>query len=80
MSNYERDIEIIIYDGCTRKEAEQYLKNGTLIYYNPNEWIDSLKDCNCYEGETIEEARQHKYENISVIKYHDHEYLIEYAV
>ncbi len=74
-----KDIAILMYDNCTRKEAEQYLKNGTLIYDNPSEWIDSLKDCNCYEGETIEEARQYKYENISVIEYQGHEYLIEYT-
>ena len=75
----DKDINILIADRCTESEAKAALKRGTQIYSKPQEWIDSLKESNCYDGQTIEEARKGKYTDISMIEYDNHEYLIEYV-
>lgn len=35
------DIEILMFDGCSRKEAERFLKNGTIIIDDFEESFDS---------------------------------------
>ena len=74
----DRDINILLTDRCTEKEARAALKRGTQIYDNPLEWIENLKLSGCYDGQTIEEARKGKYTDVSTVIYNDHEYLIEY--
>lgn len=76
----ELEINILMEDRCTMHEAIKHLKNGTMIWDNPEEWIQSLKDCDCYDGETIEDARAGKCANISVVEYQGREYLIEYVL
>jgi len=78
-----KELEILMADRCTKAEAENYLSKSSsssvLIYENPEEWIQSLKDCGCYEGQTISEAKNNSYPDISVVNFENHEYLIEYA-
>lgn len=76
----ENDINVIMEDGGTRSEAIDSLKRGATVFETPEEWIESLKDCDCYENETIEEAREGYYSGISVVTYQNHEYLIEYCL
>lgn len=46
----EREIEILMIDRCTRKEAERFLKNGTTIFTESTEDIETLlNDCTCEE-------------------------------
>lgn len=78
--NRERDIEILMLDRCTKREAERHLNNGTIVYENPEEYIQSLKDCDCYSGETLEQIREGKIRDVSLIEYEGHEYLIEYVL
>jgi len=77
-----RDLEIAVLmkDKCTESEAIKHLDKGTIVFENPDEWIDSLKDCNCYEGETIEDVRARKVPDVSIVEYDGHEYLIEYCL
>lgn len=80
MSNFEKEHVILMMDGCTPSEAQKAIDKGVYIFENPEEWIQSLKDCNCYEGETIEKARNHEYSGVSMVVYEGHEYLIEYVL
>lgn len=52
----EMKISILMQDRCTRKEAETYLKRGTQICRadEAQDYIDSLKACDCWEGESVE--------------------------
>ena len=36
----QEQIEILMADGCTKSEAEKYLKNGTTVYYDLEEHLD----------------------------------------
>lgn len=78
--NSEKEILILMEDGCTRSEAHRSLIAGACIFEDPEDWIQSLKDCDCYENETLDKARNHEYRGISMVKYEDHEYLIEYVL
>ena len=40
----EREIEILMEDKCTRKEAEKHLKNGTIIFEDFEENLESYLD------------------------------------
>lgn len=78
--NRERDIAILIEDRCTKREAERYLDRGTVVYENPEEYIQSLKDCDCYNGETLEQIRNRGKSDVNMVEYEGHEYLIEYVL
>ena len=72
-------IDILMSDYCTRKEAEKHLKDGTTIFENPEDYIQALKDNDCYEGETIESIRENP-TDVKLIDYHGYEYLIMYVL
>lgn len=40
----EREIEILMQDGCTRAEAEKHLKDGTIIFEDFEENLESYLD------------------------------------
>lgn len=40
----ERQIEILTLDGCTKLEAEKHLKNGTVIFIDLAENLESYLD------------------------------------
>lgn len=40
----ERQIEILTLDGCTKLEAEKHLKNGTVIFADLAENLESYLD------------------------------------
>lgn len=76
----EKEIAIMMSWGMTKNDAKQNLKNGSLIYDDIEDWIKSLKDCDCYEGETAEGARAGDYADIFVTEYEGKEYLLEIHV
>ena len=79
--NRERDIAILMEDRCTKREAEEFIRKGTTIYEDPKEYIQSLKDCGCYEGQTLEQIRNgEKVPYAAMVEYEGHEYLIEYVL
>ena len=48
----EREIEILMKDGCTRTEAEKHLKDGAIIFEDFEENFDSyMKEWDCNEEE-----------------------------
>lgn len=75
---HELEIAILKQDRCTSKEAERFLKNGTTIYENPEEYISMLKDNGVYEGETLDDFRRGA-PDISMVWHNDHEYLVAYV-
>ena len=50
----EREIEILMDDRCTRKEAEKHLKDGTIIFEDFEENLESYLD----EWDIEEEERE----------------------
>lgn len=52
-----REIEILIKDGCTKSEAERFLKNGTTVYNDFEEnfykYMEEWKSS--YSGEEYDE-------------------------
>lgn len=76
---HELFINILMADRYTRREAERRLHDGTTIYDSVDEWIQSLKDSGCYSDEIAESARAGDYQDIDVVEYEGHEYLIEIA-
>lgn len=50
----EREIEILMEDKCTRKEAEKHLKDGTIIFEDFEENLESYLD----EWDIEEEERE----------------------
>lgn len=75
----EKMITILMDDSCSRSEAEKLIKNGTLIWENPEEWIENLKECGCYEGQTVEAAIDGKLTDVSGVKIDGVTYIIEYV-
>lgn len=76
----EKMISILMEDGCTEHDAERHLADGTVIFENPEEYIDTLKGCGSYDGETVEDARNGKLADVSMVTVDGHEYLIVYAL
>lgn len=72
---HEMMIAILEEDRCTRSEAEKHLKNGTMIFDSPEDYIEMLKANDCYEGETVEDMP-----DTSLVTYEGHEYVIMYSL
>ena len=44
----EREIEILMKDGCTRSDAEKHLKNGTVVFDDFEENFEKyMEEWNC---------------------------------
>lgn len=89
--NRELEIAVLMEDNCTKKEAEEHLKNGTTVYDEPLEYIDSLQNCKLLEDaledaecatkqEYLDKIRKGEIPDISMVEYQGHEYLIEYCL
>lgn len=83
--NHDKMIEILMKDGCTRNEAEKFLNNrasdGSVVFYDSfSDYVDDMKGCGCYEGETLEDIRNGKLEQISAVTYDGKEYILMYSI
>ena len=76
---HEMMIAILEEDGCTRSEAEKHLKNETVIFDSPEDYIEMLKANDCYEGETVEDIRKGM-PDTSLVTYEGHEYVIMHSL
>ena len=76
---HEMMIAILEEDKCTRSEAEKHLKNETVIFDSPEDYIEMLKANDCYEGETVEDIRKGM-PDTSLVTYEGHEYVIMYCL
>lgn len=75
----DNEVKILMEDRCTRKEAERFLKRGTVIFDSFDEFADSLKESGIYNGESYEQAVNGQLEGISVVEYQGKEYIISYV-
>lgn len=84
---FEKNVEILMEDRCTRKEAERLLKNSTVVY--------ELKDFTEHFGQFMEDWQEDKegieaYKKMletkkpmsgySFVEYNGKEYLINYCL
>lgn len=74
----ELDVAVLMQDRCSKREAEDYLKRGTIIYTDPQEWIDGLKDNDCYNGQTIEDIKAGQ-TYLEPVEYEEKTYYVEYC-
>ena len=78
----ELKIAILMQDRATRKEAEAYLARGTEIYREDEaqDYVDSLKANNCWEGERVEDLMAGEYApDIQPIEFAGKNYLVVYV-
>lgn len=81
MTEHEK-IAILMLDYCTEKEAIKHLKNGTMIYSDPNDFLQEYNQLLTESGEepvTLEDLRKNP-ADVSFVTYNDHEYLIMYCL
>lgn len=62
----EREIEILMMDGCTKAEAERYLKKDTSIFEDFEKWFDDYMEEWNIEPEDIPAYRKMIEEKIPV--------------
>lgn len=67
------DIEVLMQDGCTKKEAEKCLANGTIVYRDFGDFVQNLKECGVYVSD--EDAMK----DVNAVKYAGREYYVCYA-
>lgn len=81
----EREIEILMEDRCTRKEAEKHLKDGATIFEDFEENLESYLDEWDIEGEDREAYRKMVTDKIPVadwgiVEQDGKTYYIDYAL
>lgn len=64
------EVMILMEDGCTKSEAERYLKNGTVIFDSIDEYKEEFKRSATYEVDDI---------CINTVYYGGHVYCIMYV-
>jgi hypothetical protein len=80
----ELEMAILMQDRCTKQEAEKYLKRGTYIIAGDDTkelkgYIEDLKACYCWDGETIERLLAGEHEDRQPVEYEGKMYLIIYV-
>ena len=83
----EKAIEILMADGCTKKGAENYLKNGASIYEDLEERLDfylnewgTLCDDNFLEGIRKMVETKKPFTDWGVVEMDGKTYYIEYVL
>ena len=84
---FEKNVEILMEDRCTRKEAERFLKNNTVVYdlKDFTEHFDQFMEDWQEDEEGIEAYRKmleakEPIGGYSFVKYDGKEYLISYCL
>ena len=62
----EKEIEILIKDGCTKSDAERHLKNGTIIFDDFEENLETYLNEWDIEEEDRDEFRKMVFDKIPV--------------
>lgn len=73
----EMQIAILMTDGMTKDDAKRCIKDGSTIYDSIDDWIETLKANDVYEGETPEKVRAGEYGDVFAAEYNGHEYCVE---
>ena len=86
------NLEVLMEDNCTRKEAEDHLKMGTTVYdgedfeKNWKSYLDEIPMIDCEEKEEMVEAYKNMIEtkkplpDWGVVEHDGRTYYIEYAI
>lgn len=84
---FEKNVEILMEDRCTRKEAERHLKNGTVPYELEDftEHFDQFMEDWQEDEEGIEAYKKmletkEPMDGYSFVEYNGKEYLISYCL
>lgn len=75
----ERQIEILMEDRCTRKEAERFIKAGTTIYTDEQEIVEVAREVSEDETITINNIKNGNVTDFSYVRYNDNDYYIVYV-
>lgn len=81
----ELTLAILMADRCTKQIAEKHIKTGTCIIeateFEVQHYIDTLKSCGCWHGETVKEILSGELTPWLVpIEYEGKKYVIVYAI
>lgn len=72
-------MKILVEDRNTVAEAKKRIASFTAIIYEDfDNYIENLKNCGIYEGETAEDAKAGKIRDMSYVEYDSKAYFIEY--
>ena len=72
-------MQILIEDRNTKNEALKRIKEETAIIYDDfSEYVENLKGCGVYEGETVEDAKTGNIRDMSYVNYGGADYFIMY--
>lgn len=63
----EKEISILMMDGCTKKEAEKHLKNGTIIFEDLEENFEKYMEEWQSDEEELEDFKRMISEKIPVL-------------
>lgn len=78
-------LNILMADRATKSEAEKHIQRGTWIIPATKKdvqyYIDDLKACKCWDGETVEDILAGEYApDITPIEYNGKKYVIVYVL
>ena len=75
-------MKIMLADGCTKSEAERFIKYDSTIWTSYDEYKESCIACLMEEDEipTLEDIKAGKAEGMSFITFEGQDYIIEYTL
>lgn len=92
----KKDIEVLIADNCTEYEAIKHIQNGTIVYDNVPEYVESVKESFCghikqmedfLEDECVKDWKEYekkitdgKCTDVSTVMIDGHLYIINYCL
>lgn len=72
------DVNVLMADGCSQREAEKHLKNGTIVYDVTEEgWPEEYQQ---QENATLDEIKTGNAGSLTYLEYEDHEFVISYVL
>lgn len=75
----EMMINVLMADGCTRAEAEKFIKAGTTIYTDEQEIVEFAKEVSDNEPITLDNIKNGNVTDISYVRYNGNDYYIVYV-
>lgn len=75
-------VKILLADGCTKAEADRFIKNDTIIWDNYEDFHESFVAGLAKEDEipTLDDIKAGKAEGMSFITFEGKDYIIEYTL
>ena len=78
----QRNIKILMKDGCTYQEAERHLDNGSVVFDSYDEYIQMELDNGADEDEihTAEELKELYFDGLTGVEYNGNLYIVMYCL